>query len=140
MKAARYIGLDRDNKKKAYQAFIETTARIKDGCSIVIFPEGTRSKDGHIAPFKKGGHLLALRGKVPMVPISIIGSGSIIRKKSAIIHPGPVKIIISKPVSLEQLKSQGEQKSMEEIRQTICTIYEENKTLETGGGPRSQES
>ena len=129
MKAAGYIGVDRENKKKAYRAFIETTARIKDGCSVVIFPEGTRSQDGRIAPFKKGGHLLALRSKTPMVPISIIGSGSIIRKKSAIIHPGPVKIVLSKPVSLEQLKSQGEQESMEKIRNTICALYEENKIL-----------
>ena len=46
---------------------------------------------------------------------------------SQTIHPGPVKIVLSKPVSLEQLKSQGEQKAMEKIRDTICTLYEENK-------------
>ena len=129
MKAAGYIGVDRENKKKAYQAFIKTTEKINEGCSIVIFPEGTRSIDGRIGPFKKGSHLLALRAKAPMLPIAIIGSGSIIRKKSAIIHPGPVKIVLSKPISLEQLKDQGEQKSMGEIRDTICSLYEENKTL-----------
>jgi len=132
MKAAGYIGVDRDNKRKAYQAFIKTTEKINEGCSIVIFPEGTRSVDGRIGPFKKGSHLLALRAKAPMLPIAIIGSGSIIRKKSAIIHPGPVKIVVSKPVSLEQLKDQGEQKSMRKIRDTICSLYEENKTLADG--------
>jgi 1-acyl-sn-glycerol-3-phosphate acyltransferase len=130
MKAAGYIGLDRDNKRKAFQAFVKTTEKLKAGCSIVIFPEGTRSVDGRIGPFKKGGHLLALRSKTPMLPIAIIGSGSIICKKSAVIHPGPVKIVLSKPVSLEQLKSQGEQKAMEKIRETICNLYEENKKLE----------
>ena len=133
MKAAGYIGLDRDNKRKAFQAFVKTTERLKAGCSIVIFPEGTRSVDGRIGPFKKGGHLLALRSKMPMIPIAIIGSGSIIRKKSAVINPGPVKIVLSKPVSLEQLKSQGEQKAMEKIRDTICTLYEENQIMETAG-------
>lgn len=132
MKAAGYIGVDRDNKRKAYQAFIKTTEKINEGCSIVIFPEGTRSEDGRIGPFKKGSHLLALRAKAPMLPIAIIGSGSIIRKKSAIIHPGPVKIVVSKPVSLEQLKDQGEQKSMGKIRDTICSLYEEYKTLADG--------
>ncbi len=127
MKAAGYIGVDRDNKRKAYQAFIKTTEKIGEGCSIVIFPEGTRSVDGLIGPFKKGSHLLAIRSKAAMVPITIIGSGSIICKKSAIIHPGPVRIVLSKSVSLEKLKSQGEKESMEKIRDTICSIYEENK-------------
>jgi 1-acyl-sn-glycerol-3-phosphate acyltransferase len=129
MKAAGYIGVDRDNKRKAYQAFIKTTEKIDEGSSVVIFPEGTRSANGSIGPFKKGSHLLAIRSKTPMVPITILGSGSIIRKKSAVIQPGPVRIVLSKPVSLEDLKSQGEQKSMGKIRDTICALYEENKTM-----------
>lgn len=57
MRAAGSIPVDRSNRKKAYQAFLATIEKLKAGNSVVIFPEGTRSKDGTIGPFKKGGPL-----------------------------------------------------------------------------------
>ena len=127
MKAAGYIGVDRSNKKKAYQSFVATVEKIKQGYSVVIFPEGTRSRDGTIGPFKKGGHLLAVRAKAPMVPLTLIGTGNIIKKNSLVIKPGPIRIIISPPVFSDAANSKdknGEQ-ILEDIRQTICKNYDE---------------
>jgi 1-acyl-sn-glycerol-3-phosphate acyltransferase len=94
---------------------------------VVIFPEGTRSEDGTIGPFKKGSNLLAVRAKVPMVPVTIIGTGSIIKKNSLIINPGPVRIIISPPVFPQDAPSNDgkAENILDEIRQTICQNYEE---------------
>ena len=86
MKAAGYISVKRNNRKQAYQAFLNTLETIKTGNSIVIFPEGTRSADGEIGSFKKGSQLLAQRAEVPMVPVTIIGTRNIIRKGSMIIR------------------------------------------------------
>ena len=123
MWASRYIPVVRDNRKKAYQAFLTTIERIKFGASVVIFPEGTRSENGTIGEFKKGGHLLAARSGAQMVPVTIIGTGSIIRKGSFIVKPGPVKIRISPPISV----SSGEgQLVLNRIRSIICKCYEEN--------------
>ena len=98
MKAAGYISVDRSNRKKAYQSFLATIEKVKQGYSVVIFPEGTRSEDGTIGPFKKGSHLLAVRAKAPMVPLTLIGTGNIIKKNSLVIKPGPIRIIVSPPV------------------------------------------
>lgn len=128
MKAAGYISVDRSNKKKAYQSFVATVEKIKQGNSVVIFPEGTRSEDGTIGPFKKGGHLLAIRAKAPMVPLTLIGTGNIIKKGSLIIKPGPVKIIVSPPTltDTETSKDGNGERILNDIRQTICKTYEEN--------------
>ena len=126
MKAAGYISVDRSNKKKAYQSFMATVEKIKQGNSVVVFPEGTRSKDGTIGPFKKGSHLLAVRAKVPMVPLTLIGAGNIIKKNSIFIKPGPIRIIISPPVFTDTRTDKNGESILEGIRQTICKTYDEN--------------
>jgi len=122
MMAAGYIPVERDNRKKAYEAFNKTLEKIKEGCSIIIFPEGTRSEDGEIGPFKKGSNLIASRSKSPMVPITIIGSGEIIKKGSATITPGPIRVIISPPV--EPVSDKKENAAiLESIRKTIVDTH-----------------
>ena len=124
MMAAGYIPVERDNRKKAYEAFNKTLEKIKEGCSIIIFPEGTRSEDGEIGPFKKGSNLIASRSKSPMVPITIIGSGDIIKKGSATITPGPIRIIISPPV--EPVSDKKENAAiLESIRGTIVDLHQQ---------------
>lgn len=118
MSASGYIPVVRDDRKKAYEAFNKTIEKIKEGSSIIIFPEGTRSEDGEIGPFKKGSNLIASRSKSPMVPITIIGSGDIIKKGSARITPGSVQIIISPPVEPSNDKKENEA-VLESIRETI---------------------
>ena len=118
MAAAGYIPVERDNRKKAYKAFNKTLEKIKEGCSIIIFPEGTRSEDGEIGPFKKGSNLIASRAKSPMVPITIIGSSDIIKKGSATITPGPIQVVISPPVEPGSDKKENEA-ILASIRNTI---------------------
>ncbi len=118
MSASGYISVDRGDRKKSYEAFNKTLEKIKEGCSIIIFPEGTRSEDGEIGPFKKGSNLIASRSKSPMVPITIIGSGNIITKNSASITPGPIRVVISHPVKPGTDKKENET-VLESIRETI---------------------
>ncbi len=118
MSASGYIPVDRDDRKKAYEAFNKTLEKIREGCSIIIFPEGTRSEDGKIGPFKKGSNLIASRAKCPMVPVTIIGSGDIIKKGSGTISPGPIRVIISAPVPPCSDKKENEA-VLETLRNTI---------------------
>lgn len=125
MWASRYIPVVRKNRGKAYQAFITTIGHIKSGASIVIFPEGTRSKNGMIGEFKKGGHLLATRSGAPMVPVTIIGTGSIIRKGSFLVRPGRVKVIISSPITVSPAEKDT---VLDRIRNIIYKCYTENSS------------
>ena len=122
MIAAGYIPVERDNRKKAYEAFNKALEKIKEGCSIIIFPEGTRSEDGEIGPFKKGSNLIASRTKSPMVPITIIGSGDIIKKGSARINPGSIQVVISPPVEPSADKKRNEE-VLQSIRETIVNNH-----------------
>ena len=123
MTAAGYIPVERNNRKQSYQAFLNTLEAIKAGSSIVVFPEGTRSKDGNIGVFKKGSQLLAQRAKVPMVPVTIIGTQDIIRKGSMLIHPKVVQIIISPCITLEGRDAKKGDEILQEIRNIICENF-----------------
>jgi 1-acyl-sn-glycerol-3-phosphate acyltransferase len=127
MWAARYISVDRENKKKAYHSFLTSVDRLKSGYSVVVFPEGTRSADGKIGPFKKGSQLLSIRSGAPMVPVAIVGTGNIIKKGSGKITPGAVRIVILPPVSLDKSSAKNEEAVLEEIRSSICKTFEENQ-------------
>ena len=122
MSASGYIPVERDDRKKSYEAFNKTIEKIKAGSSIIIFPEGTRSEDGQIGPFKKGSNLIASRSKSPMVPVTLIGSGDIIKKGSAVVTPGLVKVIISPPVEPNNNKKENEE-ILESIRRTIMDLH-----------------
>jgi len=76
IKRAGYISLDRENPKQALKAMDEASRRIQAGVNILVFPEGTRTADGNLLPFKKGAFALALKARVPIVPVGIRGTAT----------------------------------------------------------------
>lgn len=130
MRAAGYISVDRKNRKESYKSFLKAIEKLKSGFSVVIFPEGTRSMDDQMGPFKKGGHLLAVRSQTPMTPVTIIGSGPIIRKGSGVIHPGPVRIIISPPIYPKDFQGKDKDSILNNIRDLIKKNLEEYNNLD----------
>src|SRR5690606_2843749 len=69
------IFVNRNDRRKAFQSLQQAADRIREGASILAFPEGTRSRDGVLLPFKRGPFLLALESGVPVIPVVIDGSG-----------------------------------------------------------------
>jgi 1-acyl-sn-glycerol-3-phosphate acyltransferase len=76
---------------------------LRDGASFLIFPEGTRSRTGELLPFKKGGFVMALKAKAPVVPIAITGARLAMRKGSLVINPVHVRVRIGEPVETAAL-------------------------------------
>ncbi len=136
--ASGYIPVVRGNRKKSYQAFVATIEKLKAGNSIVIFPEGTRSVDGTIGPFKKGGLLLSVRSGAPLVPITLLGTGNIIRKGSGIIRPGRIQIIISPPIPSQTVADDKEENVLRTLRDIICKNYESHQALQAKNENTSQ--
>jgi 1-acyl-sn-glycerol-3-phosphate acyltransferase len=100
MKRAGYILIDRGNHEKAMQSLKVAADRIRNGTSIVIFPEGTRSCDGTLRyPFKKGGFHLAIQSGVPIVPITVSGTREILPKGGVRVRPGKITMTIMKPIN-----------------------------------------
>ncbi len=91
-----YIPIERESPKKAYRSMLLAAEKIKSGVSVMIFPEGTRSPDGNLQPFKKGVFIIALKSQAPILPITIIGTSKIMRKGDWRTYPGDVQIIIER--------------------------------------------
>ncbi len=102
MWASKHIVVNRSNRAEAMGSLRKAKERIEGGISIVFFPEGTRNSDGQLLPFKRGGFILAVKTKTPIVPITINGSGAILPRGDWRIKGGEVEVIVSEPVPLDQ--------------------------------------
>ena len=120
MRGAGYIGIDRFNQKSAFETIDNAARKIKDsGISIMIFPEGTRSIDGNLRPFKKGGFIMAVDAQVPVVPVILHGTRAILPKGSLRVNPGVVRMKIEKPVDTSRYTRDTKDALMERIRDVI---------------------
>jgi 1-acyl-sn-glycerol-3-phosphate acyltransferase len=76
LRMAGDIPVDRSDRRKSAKAFLQAVRCVREGCSVVFFPEGTRSPDGEVGPFNDGPFQLALREQVPVLPLVLEGSGA----------------------------------------------------------------
>ena len=119
MKGAGYIPIDRSNRREAFKSIDLAAARVREGTSIVIFPEGTRTVDGTLQSFKKGGFHLAIKSKRPIVPVSLSGTFAILPKKGFRIRPQTVLIYLGDPVPTQNIGVQDRDWLISEIRRRI---------------------
>ena len=96
-----HIFIDRSNKKAALDSLNEAKKKITGGTSVLFFPEGTRSGKEEMGDFKKGAFRMALDLDIPILPITILGTGKILPPKTRRLFPGRAKLIIHPPISLE---------------------------------------
>jgi len=119
MRTAGYISLDRSAKKKAYQSMELAACKIKEGTSVVIFPEGSRSFDGALQPFMNGGFTLAIKAGVPICPVAIAGSWHIMPRTTLRIKKGNIRITISEPIETKGLTMQDRRPLMQQVEDRI---------------------
>jgi 1-acyl-sn-glycerol-3-phosphate acyltransferase len=117
------IEIDRQNAVRAMRSIDDAAKKIQEGKSVMTFPEGTRSIDGHIQPFKKGVFHLALKSGVPIVPITIIGSREIMPKKSLRVTPGKVTLIIHPPVFVTDYCEDTIDELIERVKKPIVNAH-----------------
>lgn len=101
MKSVGCIPIDRSNRRKMMHSINAAARKIKDGTSVIIFPEGTRSPDGQLQPFKKGALLIAAKAKVPVIPIAIHGSYQRLPKDKFQVSSGRVSIEFLPPINTD---------------------------------------
>ncbi len=92
MRLAQFIPVDRGEKESTTSAIATAVENLKKGFSYVIFAEGTRSPDGRMRPFKRGGFTMAIEAGVPVVPVSIAGTQHTLPKGKSIVRPGEVTV------------------------------------------------
>jgi 1-acyl-sn-glycerol-3-phosphate acyltransferase len=120
MRRAGYIGIEREDPRKALKSMREAAERIKNGASVLIFPEGTRSEDGCLQSFKPGGFHLALRSGCDIVPITITGSREIVPKGSLRIQKGTIRVVVGNSISLKGQTKKNMGGVMEQVRNAMA--------------------
>jgi 1-acyl-sn-glycerol-3-phosphate acyltransferase len=89
---AKLVPVDRADREAAAESVDIAVKYLKEGLSFLVYPEGTRSPDGHLLPFKKGTFVMAIRAGVPVVPVSLAGTQRLMRKGDWTLHPGEVVV------------------------------------------------
>lgn len=130
MKVMNCVFLDRKDRRQAIRAIKEGAESIKKGHSLVLFPEGTRSKGGPVGEFKTGGFRMALDANAPIVPIAISGTADVFEKNNRLVRPATIRIIIGKPIrSHLQLNPSSIKEVTEETRQIIIANLPKDQTI-----------
>jgi 1-acyl-sn-glycerol-3-phosphate acyltransferase len=93
MRLANFVPIDRRNREAAIAGVREAEETVRKGLHMVVFPEGTRSPDGRLLPFKKGPFYLALETGLPIVPITLLGTERLLPKGKVLATPGEVQVI-----------------------------------------------
>jgi len=124
MRGAGYVKIDRFNQQSAFESISEAAGKMKNGVSVMIFPEGTRSRDGNIKDFKKGGFIMAVDAGVPIVPPVLKGTWSIMDKSSMRINKGEVSLNIGAPIATTDYTRENKDDLMQSVRALICEEFE----------------
>jgi 1-acyl-sn-glycerol-3-phosphate acyltransferase len=120
MWATKHITVDRADPADGLKSLERAKQRLAAGISIVVFPEGTRSRDGRLLPFKKGGFLLAAQTRTNIVPVTIVGSAKVLPAGAWKLRRGAIEVFVDKPIATEGFRIGSLRALSEQVRQVIA--------------------
>ncbi len=124
------IVIDRGDRARSVASLKRAAARVRDGLNVIIFPEGTRSRDGRLQPFKSGGFHLAIEAQAPIVPVTVSGSFALIPKRSLRIRSGRIRVAYGSPIQTAGLTVESREALKARVRAAIEAGYE--RALQAG--------
>ena len=122
-----HIRIDRDNLEEAFASYDRAAEKICQGTSIFVCAEGTRSADGTVGPFKKGGFVLAVKAGVPIVPITMSGGRRILPKQKLVFSKGTMRMVVDKPIDTRSYTLENKDELMARVREVIISNLTENE-------------
>lgn len=123
---AGHVPVDRGNARAAVENLNRVVDKIRSGCSLVVFAEGHRSVDGVLQEFKFGGFKIAQKAGVPIVPITIIGSHTVLKKDSLVFHPNEIQVIVDAPIATNDYDSRSLSELVTKTHAIIAQRLQEN--------------
>ncbi|HHP7236384.1 MAG TPA: lysophospholipid acyltransferase family protein [Desulfobacterales bacterium] len=123
MRGCGYISIDRGNLHSAIRSLHRAAEIVRNGTAVMIFPEGTRSPDGKIHPFKKGGFVLTVDAGVPIVPLILHGTWHIMPKGRKMVRPRPVTLDVLQPVDTSEYDRRSKEALMDRIKTIMCEHF-----------------
>jgi 1-acyl-sn-glycerol-3-phosphate acyltransferase len=137
-RSAGHVFIDRANPTVASEAIRAAGKRMeRDGLSLVLFPEGTRSPDGRLKRFKKGAFALAIETQADLVPIGIDGGGALLPRGARRVRPGVIRLRCAARVPLRGMTAADRDALVERTRDTVGQLLERLRGEPGGHDPRS---
>ena len=121
-----HVMVDRSDHAQAVTSLAEAARKVRSGTSLIVFPEGTRSRDGLVHPFKKGPFVIAMEAVVPVVPVAVSGAGAINPKGRIEVHPGTLHVSLGEAVYPRDFPDRTA--LLREVRRRVISMHRE-----TGG-------
>jgi len=127
LRLARFVPIVREDREAAIASVGQAAEELRRGLDFVVFPEGTRSRDGQLLELKKGPFFMALEGGVPVVPVRIDGSRRVMRRGARVIHPGLIDVEILAPIDPAPLDG-PEEARREQVRERVRSALQPSLT------------
>ena len=119
------VDRSRPDRRKIFGWASRLTA---EGLSLIVFPEGTRSRDGRVSRFKGGSFYLALQAGLPVVPLSVVGSRHVMLKGRLATYPGHVRLVVHEPIDTTGMEDADARAFGERVRQIVAPVAESDAT------------
>jgi 1-acyl-sn-glycerol-3-phosphate acyltransferase len=121
--ACGHISIDRGNRASAVESMTQAGRQIsEEGLHMIFFAEGSRSPDGALHPFKKGPFVMAIEGRVSIVPVAIVGSRRVMSKGSFRIRPGTITVRVGEPISVEGMEHADRDRLCADVRDAVARL------------------
>jgi 1-acyl-sn-glycerol-3-phosphate acyltransferase len=139
IRMAKLVPVDRGDSEAAAESVDLAIKYLKEGLSFCVYPEGTRSRDGRLLPFKRGTFVMAIRAGVPVVPVSLAGTQNLMRKGDWRIFPGDVTVKFGPAVETAGYKLEQREELRQRVEDLVAAgLPEEQKPL--GRAPTDQKN
>lgn len=136
--AVGFVAIERENRERATQAIDVAAASVQSGNSLLMFPEGTRSRTGELLPFKKGAFILAIKAQAPVVPTAIFGAARAMRPGSPLIWPTTVRVHFGAPIETAGLQLSDRDGLAERVRDEVARLLSEAAIADRAASGRVQ--
>jgi len=124
LRVSDHIVIDRGDSQKAIETVNSAVARARPGSCVLFYAEGTRSSDGNIQPFKKGGVTLALRTGLPVLPLTVSGTRKLLPKGARLVRPGgKVRLVIAPPIETAGLGMDARDALNQRVREIVVENF-----------------
>lgn len=117
-----HIFIDRKNREKAMSSMRKAAQIIANGKNVITFPEGTRSKDGKTAVFKRGTFIIAQEGKIDIMPLAVVNAENILPRGGFVIHPGTIEVRIGKRIHANEFEGMNAEQTAEFVRSRVTQL------------------
>ena len=126
MEMLNTLFMDRSDMKSQLKNILQGIEMLKAGETVFIFPEGTRSRDGKMLEFKAGSFKLATKSGVPVVPLTLVGTGDILEYNGYKLKPGDVHFYVHDPIYMEDLDAEQKKNLHVIVQDIVAKTYYEN--------------